>query len=52
MNNVPAITFYKRRGYTIFKTISRYYVDNIDAYLPGSSRGPWVRYERLLLPST
>jgi hypothetical protein len=25
-------------------------VDYIDAYLPGSSRGPWIRYERLLLP--
>jgi hypothetical protein len=24
--------------------------DYIDAYLPGSSRGPWIRYERLLLP--
>jgi hypothetical protein len=22
----------------------------IDAHLPGSSRGPWIRYERLLLP--
>src|SRR5579859_6924786 len=32
VNNVPAITFYKRRGYTIFKTIPRYYVDNIDAF--------------------
>jgi len=25
-------------------------VDYIDAYLPGSARGPWIRYERLLLP--
>jgi hypothetical protein len=27
-------------------------LDKIDAYLPGSLRGPWVRYERLLLPWT
>ena len=32
VNNVPAITFYKRRGYSIFKTIPRYYVDNLDAF--------------------
>jgi hypothetical protein len=25
-------------------------LDYIDAYLPGSQRGPWIRYERLLLP--
>jgi hypothetical protein len=25
-------------------------LDYIDAYLPGSLRGPWIRYERLLLP--
>jgi hypothetical protein len=27
-------------------------LDKIDAYLPCSSRGPWIRYERLLLPWT
>jgi hypothetical protein len=26
--------------------------DYIDAYLPESQRGPWIRYERLLLPWT
>ena len=25
-------------------------LDYIDAHLPGSQRGPWIRYERLLLP--
>lgn len=32
VTNVAALTFYKRRGYAIFKTIPRYYVDNIDAF--------------------
>jgi hypothetical protein len=25
-------------------------LEHIDAYLPGSARGPWIRYQRLLLP--
>jgi hypothetical protein len=33
-----------------FSKVPRF--DKIDAYLPGSLRGPWVRYERLLLPWT
>jgi ribosomal protein S18 acetylase RimI-like enzyme len=35
VDNVGAIAFYKRRGYTVLKTIPRYYERNLDALLMG-----------------
>ena len=35
VNNAPAITFYKRHGYELIKTIPRYYKNNLDALLLG-----------------
>lgn len=35
VNNVGAIAFYMRRGYTVLKTIPRYYERNLDALLMG-----------------
>jgi len=32
VNNVPAITFYKRHNYHISRTIPRYYKDELDAF--------------------
>lgn len=31
VDNLPAITFYKRHGYSIVKTIPRYYANGVDA---------------------
>jgi ribosomal-protein-alanine N-acetyltransferase len=31
VNNLPAVNFYKRLGYTIIRTIPRYYLDSLDA---------------------
>ncbi len=33
VDNVAAIRFYKRRGYSVVKTIPRYYLDKIDALM-------------------
>jgi [ribosomal protein S18]-alanine N-acetyltransferase len=33
VNNAPAISFYKRHGYFITKTIPRYYPDGVDAFV-------------------
>jgi [ribosomal protein S18]-alanine N-acetyltransferase len=35
VNNMGAITFYKRRGYMVLKTIPRYYGGHLDALLMG-----------------
>ena len=35
VNNAAAISFYKRHGYELIKTIPRYYKDNLDALLLG-----------------
>src|SRR3954447_6603948 len=35
VDNMPAITFYKRRGYSVLKTIPRYYMNSIDALMLG-----------------
>ena len=32
VNNLPAVNFYKRLGYTIIRTIPRYYLDSLDAF--------------------
>jgi ribosomal protein S18 acetylase RimI-like enzyme len=32
VDNLPAITFYKRLGYHILRTIPRYYLDSLDAF--------------------
>jgi ribosomal-protein-alanine N-acetyltransferase len=37
VNNQGAITFYKRRGYTVLRIVPRYYADNVDALLMGKS---------------
>lgn len=33
VNNTPALAFYKRHGYTIDRTIPRYYPDGVDAFV-------------------
>jgi len=35
VDNATAIAFYKRLGYTILKTLPRYYLRDLDAYLLG-----------------
>jgi [ribosomal protein S18]-alanine N-acetyltransferase len=35
VNNVSALSFYKRRGYSVLKTIPRYYQNNLDALMLG-----------------
>jgi ribosomal-protein-alanine N-acetyltransferase len=35
VDNLPAITFYKRRGYSVLETLRRYYMDSIDALVMG-----------------
>lgn len=35
VNNVTALSFYKRHGYSVLKTIPRYYQNNLDAFLLG-----------------
>jgi ribosomal protein S18 acetylase RimI-like enzyme len=32
VDNLPALTFYKRHGYDIVKTIPRYYSNGVDAF--------------------
>ncbi len=33
VDNLAALTFYKRRGYSVLKTIPRYYMNKVDALL-------------------
>ncbi len=35
VDNATAIRFYKRHGYSVLKTIPRYYIDSVDARLMG-----------------
>jgi [ribosomal protein S18]-alanine N-acetyltransferase len=35
VNNITALSFYKRHGYSVLKTIPRYYQNNLDAFLLG-----------------
>ncbi len=35
VDNLPALTFYKRRGYSVLKTIPHYYSNYVDALLMG-----------------
>jgi ribosomal-protein-alanine N-acetyltransferase len=35
VNNISALSFYKRHGYSVLKTIPRYYQNNLDAFLLG-----------------
>jgi ribosomal protein S18 acetylase RimI-like enzyme len=35
VDNAPALTFYKKHGYTILKVLPRYYLDSIDGLLMG-----------------
>ncbi|HWX53695.1 MAG TPA: N-acetyltransferase [Verrucomicrobiae bacterium] len=35
VDNDPALEFYKKHGYTVLKTLPRYYLDSIDGFLMG-----------------
>jgi [ribosomal protein S18]-alanine N-acetyltransferase len=35
VDNSPALTFYKKHGYTVLKVLPRYYLDSIDGLLMG-----------------
>jgi ribosomal protein S18 acetylase RimI-like enzyme len=35
VDNSSALSFYKRHGYSVLKTIPRYYLDSLDAFLLG-----------------
>jgi ribosomal-protein-alanine N-acetyltransferase len=35
VDNLPAISFYKRRGYSVLKTLPRYYMNSVDALMLG-----------------
>ncbi len=37
VNNLPAISFYKRRGYAVLRTIPHYYEGKLDALLMGKT---------------
>jgi ribosomal-protein-alanine N-acetyltransferase len=37
VDNMPAIRFYKRHGYSVLKTIPRYYLNSIDALMMGKN---------------
>jgi ribosomal-protein-alanine N-acetyltransferase len=39
VDNLPAISFYKRHGYSVLRTIPRYYMNSIDALLLGKRLG-------------
>ncbi len=40
VNNLPAIKFYKRLGYSVVKTIPRYYLDKLDALMMAKDLPP------------
>lgn len=40
VDNLPAIKFYKRLGYSVVKTIPRYYLDKIDALMMSKNVAP------------
>ena len=35
VDNLPALTFYKKHGYSVLKVLPRYYLDSIDGLLMG-----------------
>jgi [ribosomal protein S18]-alanine N-acetyltransferase len=35
VDNLPALAFYKRHGYSVIETIPRYYLDSVDALVMG-----------------
>ena len=37
VNNRPALAFYRKQGYTVLKTLRRYYPGNLDGLLMGKS---------------
>ena len=39
VDNAPAISFYKRHGYSVLKTIPRYYNNSLDALMLGKKLG-------------
>lgn len=47
VNNIGAIAFYKRRGYTVLKTIPRYYERNLDALLLGKKLSSGAREQHV-----
>ncbi len=40
VDNLPALNFYKRLGYSVVKTIPRYYLDKIDALMMAKDLRP------------
>jgi ribosomal-protein-alanine N-acetyltransferase len=40
VNNLPAIKFYKHRGYFVLKTLPRYYPNNLDAFMMAKRLDP------------
>ena len=40
VDNIKALSFYKRHGYSVLKTIPRYYQNNVDALLLGKRLQP------------
>jgi ribosomal-protein-alanine N-acetyltransferase len=40
VDNAAALRFYKRQGYSVLKTIPRYYLDSIDALVMGKPLAP------------
>ncbi len=40
VDNLPALNFYKRLGYSVVKTIPRYYLDKIDALMMAKELRP------------
>ncbi|HZD94400.1 MAG TPA: N-acetyltransferase [Candidatus Sulfotelmatobacter sp.] len=37
VDNLPALTFYKKHGYTVLKVLPRYYLDSLDGLLMGKT---------------
>ena len=37
VDNAPALSFYKKHGYSVLKTLPRYYLDSIDGLLMGKN---------------
>lgn len=51
VNNITALSFYKRHGYSVLKTIPRYYHNNLDAFLLGKRLEPSPKLSRDRNPS-
>lgn len=46
VDNAPALSFYKRHGYSILETIPRYYLDSVDALVMGRHLRPPPKAEK------